>query len=148
MSVLIKMNLTSVVVLSAIICLAACSRGSTEYRHIKDLPYSEWNTYASTLPIGERLDLHKEIMERTWHTPKALIVESFDNAPKRTYDELIRRIRNGDTNRFYLPVLYEINQSSDFKICQQPDRKVIQGYLAGTATGAVNPNYRPDFYTC
>jgi hypothetical protein len=130
------------------VSLAGCDRGSPAYNRIKDLPYSQWDKYAATLPVEQRLDLHKEIMERSGHNPKMTIGASFSTNPESTYKSLVDRIRRGDNSRYYLGVIYEINRSPSFKICDQPDRKVVQGYLGGIVSYPGQKQYRPDFYDC
>lgn len=132
----------------AVAALAGCSRGTSEYRHIEDLPYSEWVSYAETLPLGTRLNLHKEILNRDGPNPKMTIISAFDSVPYETYHEITRRIADGDDSRYYLSVLYEINRSEHFSICAQSDRRVVQRYLWRIATNAVQPEHRPDFYRC
>ncbi|MEJ7777004.1 MAG: hypothetical protein WKF52_06440 [Sphingomicrobium sp.] len=136
------------VVLVAITSLTGCDRGSSTYNRINDLPHSEWDIYAATLPVEQRLDLHKEIMERSWHNPLMTISESFNKDPKETYDQLINRLKAGDQSRFYLSVIYSIDESYNFNICDQDDRKVVQSYLRKIATDAVRESDRPDFYRC
>lgn len=128
--------------------LAACNRGSPAYRHIKDLPESQWDSYASTLSVEQRLDLHKEIMERSGHNPPMTISESFKDKPQKTYDELVKRLQSGDESRYYLSIFYSVDRASTFSICDQPNRKVVQTYLRKIATDAVSPADRPDFYSC
>lgn len=128
--------------------LVGCDRGSSEYQHIDDLPYSQWESYAQTLPLEERLDLHNEIMERSGHNPLMTISGSFSDDPQKTYDAIVSRIDSGDTSRSYVRILYEINRQGDFAICGQPNRKAVQGYLWDMATDAVQPKDRADFYTC
>lgn len=133
----------------AILSLAGCGdRGSPEYQHIKELPYSEWESYAQALPLEERLDLHGEILERSGHNPLMTISGAFDDEPQETYDAIVRRIGAGDISRSYVRILYEINRQDDFAICDQPNRKVVQDYLWNMATDAVQPKDRADFYTC
>jgi hypothetical protein len=132
----------------ALVGLAGCDRGSTAYQHIKGLPYSQWDRYAASLPLEERLDLHKEIMERSGHNPQMTIEASFSTQPAETYKSIVNRIRHGDKNRYYLGVIYEINRSPQFKICSQSDRSVVQSYLFGIAGYPGQERYQPDFYSC
>ena len=104
MSVLVRAH-WQLLVLAVVIGLAACSSGSPEYRHIKDLPWQEWDSYASTLPIERRLDLHKEIRERSIH-PQMTIQLSFESQPRETYRAIVNRIKSGDTSRYYLDIIY------------------------------------------
>ena len=127
---------------------AACDRGTPAYRHIKDLPYSEWTGYAASLPVEQALDLNKEIEARSGHNPPMTIVGSFSTRPAVTYMSLVRRIRTGDDSLSYLGIIYEIDRSADFSICDQPDRKFIQQYLWRNATSAVGAEDRADFYRC
>jgi hypothetical protein len=131
-----------------VVGLAGCGRGTPSYRHIKDLPYSEWDRYAASLPVEEALDLQKEIRQRSGHNPKMTIEGSFTSRPVETYKAVVRRIRSGDTSRYYQGVIYAIDESPNFKICSQPDRKVVQSYLASRTGYPGNERYRPDFYTC
>jgi hypothetical protein len=135
-------------VVVAIAGLTACDRGSPAYRHIKDLPYSEWDRYAASLPIEQRLVLNKEIRERSGHNPQMTIEASFSSQPAETYKSIVNRIRNGDTSRYYLGIIYEINRSPEFKICSQPDRKVVQAYLSGITGYPGQERDQPDFYSC
>lgn len=128
--------------------LVACDRESPAYSHIKDLPEAQWDSYASTLPIGQRLDLHKEIMNRSGHNPTMTIRLSFSSQPEETYKAINLRLKSGDKSRYYSTILYEIDGRRKFKICSQPDRKVIQDYLWSIATDAVKNEDRPDFYRC
>lgn len=135
--------------LVAVLSLAACGdRGSPEYQHIEELPYSEWESYAHTLPLEERLDLHNEILARSGHNPLMTISGAFDDEPQKVYDAIVGRISSGDVRRSYVRILYEINRQDDFSICDQPNRKVVQDYLWDMATDAVQPKDRADFYTC
>lgn len=128
--------------------VASCDRGTPAYRHIKDLPVSEWNQYAASLPIEQALDLQREIGERSGHNPKMTIEGSFLSRPTETYASLVRRIKLGDKSRYYLGVFYEINRSPNFKICSQPDRSIVQSYLS-TMTGYPGQKQnQPDFYKC
>lgn len=127
--------------------LAGCDHGSPEYTHIRNLPYAQWNRYASTLPVEKRLNLHKEIM-RSGHNPQMTIVSSFVDRPQETYQSLVRRITAGDNSRYYLPVIFEIDGRGNFTICDQKDRKILQEYLWSIATNAVKTGDRPTFYTC
>ena len=131
-----------------IVGLGGCDRGTPAYRHIKDLPYSEWDRYAASLPIEQALDLQKEIRKRSGHNPQMTINGSFSSRPAETYKSIVRRIKNGDTSRYYLGAIYEINRSPKFKICSQPDRSVLQSYLAGMTGYPGQKQHQPDFYTC
>lgn len=135
-------------VLVALAGLAGCDRGSPAYRHIKDLPYSQWDRYAASLSVEQRLDLHKEIMERSGHNPQMTIEASFSAQPVETYKSIVNRIRHGDKNRYYLGVIYEINRSPGFKVCSQLDRAIVQSYLSGLGGYPDQEQYRPDFYNC
>lgn len=138
------------IVLSVLILVGAagCDRGTPAYRQINDLPVSEWDRYAASLPIEQALDLQKEIGERSGHNPQMTIEGSFSGRPTETYASLVRRIRHGDKSRYYLGVFYEINRSPNFKICSQPDRSVVQSYLS-TMTGYPGQKQnQPDFYKC
>lgn len=135
-------------VVVAIAGLTACYRGSPAYRHIKDLPYSEWDRYAASLPIEQRLDLNKEIRERSGHNPQMTIEASFSSQPAETYKSIVNRIRNGDTSRYYLGIICEINRSPEFKICSQRDRKIVQAYLSGITGYPGQERDQPDFYSC
>lgn len=128
--------------------LAACDRGSPAYQHIKDLPAAQWDSYASSLPIEQRLDLHKEIMDRSGHNPTMTIRFSFSSQPKDTYNSIIKRIKSGDKSIYYSAIIFAIDGEHNFRICTQPDRKIIQDYLWHVATDAVKDEHRPDFYTC
>jgi len=128
--------------------LTACDRGSPAYRHIKDLPESQWDSYAATLPIEQRLDLHKEIMERSGHNPQMTIRFSFSSQPDETYKAIINRLKSGDRSRYYSTIIYAIDGSKNFKICSQPDRKIIQDYLSGITGYPEQQKYQPDFYDC
>lgn len=128
--------------------LAGCDRGTPAYRNIKHLPYSEWDRYAASLPIEESLDLQKEIRERSGHNPQMTIEGSFSSRPVETYKSIVRRIKSGDTSRYYLGVIYEINRSPNFRICSQPDRAVVQSYLATMIGYPGEKRNQPNFYTC
>lgn len=133
---------------AAIIGLAACGRGSAAYNHIKDLPYYEWNSYASTLSVEQRLNLHKEIMERASHNPNMRIEESFEAIPDETFDAIVKRLKHGDNSRYYSGVIYAITDSDKFQFCSKPDRKIIQKYLwdiTGYPDDGIN---HPSFFTC
>lgn len=132
----------------AAIGLSGCGRGSPEYKAINHLPYSQWRDYAASLPIDKRLDLSNEIRERSWHTPKNNIEDSFSNEPYYTYKAIIKRIRNQDNSRYYLGIIYDIDGKGGFKICNQPDRKILQMYLSGIARYPGHQENRPDFYNC
>lgn len=134
-------------VVVAVASMAGCDRGSPAYNHIKDLHYTQWESYAVTLPIDKRLDLHKEIMERSGHNPPMTIEFSFSAEPSETYNLIVKRLRNGDRSRYYQGVIYDINRSS-FKICAQPDRRIVQEYLLGITGYPGHEKDRPDFYTC
>jgi len=134
--------------LAALACLASCDRGTPAYQQIKELPYSQWDQYAASLPIERRLDLHKEIMERSGHNPKMTIEASFRAEPRETYSAIVKRIKMGDNSRYYLGVIYEINRSRGFRICSQPDRSIVQSYLSGIAEYPGHLRLRPDFYSC
>lgn len=131
-----------------IVGLAGCERGSPQYQRIEELPHSQWISYAESLPLDQRLSLHKEIMERSSHNPVMTISEAFDDEPKNTYDLIVKRLKGGDKNRHYLLILYEINRQKDFKICNQEDRRIVQNYLWRISTDAVEPGNRVNFYTC
>lgn len=128
--------------------LSACDRGTPNYRHIKELPYSEWDRYAASLPVEQALDLQEEIWRKSGHNPKMTIDESFSDRPAETYKAIVRRIRNGDTGRYYLGVIYNINRSPGFRICSQPDRSIVQSYLAGITGYPGQKKLQPDFYIC
>lgn len=128
--------------------VSGCDRGSSNYQHIKALPYDQWNSYAATLPVGRRLTLHKEIMERSGHNPINTISESFNTDPKETYAEIVQRLKAGDRSSFYLSVIYAIDRSPTFSVCEQPDRKIVQQFLKDNMTDEVKPEHRPDFYSC
>ncbi len=130
-----------------VVALAACHSRSEDYETLRELPPNEWAAFASSLPIERRLDLHVEV-ERSSHNPPHAITEAFSEEPLRTYQTLVERIRAGDTNRHYMGVLYEIERSPSFSICEQPDRQIIQDYLWGIATDAVRPEHRAKFYRC
>ena len=148
MQVLAKLSV-GVVLGFMILGLISCyNRGSSEYEHIEDLPHPEWENYARTLPLEQRLDLHKEIMERSGHNPLMTISGAFNNQTERTYRLIVDRLVAGDRSRHYVRVLYEINRQDDFEICDQPDREIVQTYLWDLATDAVPPDRRPDFYRC
>lgn len=131
-----------------IVGLAGCDRGTPAYRHIKELPYSEWDRYAASLPVEQALDLQKEIRERSGHNPQMTIDGSFSSRPVETYKAIVRRLKNGDNSRYYLGAIYEINRSRGFRICSQPDRSVVQSYLAGMTGYPGQKQNQPDFYTC
>jgi len=135
-------------VLAALGGLVGCDRGSPAYRHIKDLPYSEWNRYAASLPIEQRLDLNEEIRDRSGHNPQMTIEASFSAQPSETYKSIVNRIRKGDTSIYYLGIIYEINRSPEFEICSQPDRKIVQDYLSGITGYPGQELDEPDFYNC
>ncbi|MBB3360367.1 MULTISPECIES: hypothetical protein [unclassified Novosphingobium] len=135
-------------VLAMVGCSAGCDRGSPAYRQIEKLPYSEWDRYAASLPIEKRLDLQKEIMERSGANPQMTIEGAFSKQPSETYEALINRIKRGDHSRYYLGVIYEINRSDKFEICSQPDRRIIQSYLRGIAGYPGQERQQPDFYNC
>jgi hypothetical protein len=135
-------------VLVALASLTGCDRGSPAYRHIKDLPYSQWDRYATSLPLEQRLDLHKEIMEQSGHNPQMTIEASFSAQPTETYKSVINRIRHGDKSRYYLGIIYEINRSPGFKVCSQPDRAVVQSYLSGIEGYPGQAQHQPEFYSC
>lgn len=128
--------------------LVGCDRGSSEYEKIEALPHSEWANYARTLALEQRLNLHKEIMERSGHNPLVTISGAFNKEPEMTYDIIVNRLKSGDRSRYYINVLYEINRQENFDICNQPDRKIVQRYLWDLATDAVPPSRRADFYRC
>jgi hypothetical protein len=131
-----------------LIGLAGCDHGTPAYRHIKDLPYSEWDRYAASLPIEQALDLQKELREKSGHNPQMTIEGAFANRPVETYNAIVRRIRDGDTSRYYLGVIYEINRSPRFKICSQSDRAVVQTYLSNMNGYPGQKRDQPSFYTC
>jgi hypothetical protein len=116
--------------------------------HIKDLPYSEWDRYAASLPIEQRLDLNEEIRDRSGHNPQMTIEASFSAQPSETYKSIVNRIRKGDTSIYYLGIIYEINRSPEFEICSQPDRKIVQDYLSGITGYPGQELDEPDFYNC
>ncbi len=128
--------------------LAACDRGSSSYQHIKALPYSEWNSYAASLPIEKRLDLQKEIFERTGPNPQMTISESFFNQPLQTYISIRDRVKNGDRSIALLEVIYEIDRSPNFNICSQPDRNIIQIYLSQIPKYPGHEKFEPNFFSC
>lgn len=132
----------------AIFMFTGCDSGSQPYNQIKDLPYTRWDSYAATLPLEQRLDLHKEIMSHAGHNPLNTIEGSFANQPVETYKSIVKRIRHGDKSRYYIGVIYEINRSSEFKICSQPDRAILQSYLDGFIGYPNHERYDPDFYSC
>lgn len=132
----------------ALALMAGCDRGTPAYRHIKDLPYSEWDRYAESLPIEQVLDLQKEIWERSGHNPLMTIDHSFSKRPLEAYRSIVKRIEAGDTSRYYLGVIYDIDGSDGFKICAQADRKIVQGYLARITGYPEHWKYQPDFYNC
>lgn len=147
MSVLRRWSLLLAVTV-ALAGLSSCDRGSSNYQHIKTRPPDQWNSYAATLPVDRRLTLHKEIMERSGHNPLNTISESFGADPQETYANIVKRLKAGDRSRFYLPVIYAINRSPNFKICDQSDRRVVQRFLWDHATDAVKREHRSDFYRC
>jgi hypothetical protein len=130
------------------VALASCDRGTPAYRHIKELPYTEWELYAASLPIEQALDLQKEIWERSSHNPQMTIDGSFSSRPVETYASLVRRIKRGDTSSYYLGVIYAIDRPPHFTICSQPDRSVVQSYLAAFPGYPGAKQYQPNFYTC
>lgn len=132
----------------ALASLSGCDRGSSNYQHIKALPSDQWNSYAATLPVDRRLTLHKEIMERSGHNPLNTISESFGADPQETYADIVKRLKAGDRSRFYLHVIYAIDRSPAFSVCEQPDRRVVQQFLRDNMTDAVKPEHRSDFYRC
>ena len=134
--------------IAALASLASCDRGSPTYNKIKDLPYSQWDSYAATLPIEQRIELHKEIMERSGPNPKMTIEASFSDKPNETYRSIVKHLRSGDKSRYYLGIIYEINRSPSFKLCNQPDRKIVQDYLGGMPRYPEQSKSQPDFYTC
>lgn len=127
--------------------LAACHSRSEDYNRLQELPADEWVAFASSLPIERRLDLHVEV-EGSSHNPPHTITAAFYREPLGTYRALVARIQAGDTSFYYMGVLYEINRSPSFSICEQKDRQIVQGYLWSNATGAVNPDHRPEFFRC
>lgn len=127
--------------------LAACHNRSEDYERLRETPPDEWVTFASSLPIEQRLDLHLKV-QRSSHNPPHRITEAFSEEPLKTYRALVERIQAGDANHHYLGVLFELDRSPSFSICEQPDRKIVQDYLWGIATGAVRPEHRPNFYRC
>ena len=136
----------------AVCGLTACQPSSPAYRHIKSLPYTQWEAYAATFPIEQRLDLHKEIRQRSGHNPKMTIEAIFATQPQETYRAIVKRLKSGNQSRFHMGVLYEIDASAGFKICDQPDIKIVQDYLAElSADFPAQPGIGfldPDFYTC
>ena len=138
----------AVLVSFALVGLVACEQESLAYRHIKDLPLSKWESYSLTLPVEERLNLQKEIMERSGHNPQMTIEGAFSKQPDETYKAIVRRLKNNDRSRYYLSVLYEINRSPNFKICSQPDRKIVQTYLLTVVDYPEGGRFHPDFYSC
>ena len=128
--------------------LSGCGDESSAYRHIKKLPYSEWNKYAAGLPMTERMSLHKEILDKSGHNPKMTITSSFYDDPEESYEAITNAIKRGDKGTYYLDVIYEINRNPDFDMCGKPHRKIAQGYLWSLATDAVKKDERPKFYTC
>ncbi|WP_139149939.1 hypothetical protein [Sphingobium yanoikuyae] len=147
MSVLMRPS-RPLLIAAAMIALAGCDRGSPAYRHIKDLPDSEWESYASTLPMEERLNLHKEIMERSGHNPIMTIRFAFSSQPAEAYRSIVQRLKSGDNSRYYSSVIYAIDGSRGFKVCSQADRKIVQDYLAGITGYPGQKEAQPDFYTC
>ena len=146
----------SLVKLSAIRCaiavaltgtLVGCNSQSEDYETLRELPPDEWVAFASSLPIERRLDLHIEVQSSS-HNPPHTIVDAFNQDPQKAYQSLVGRIRSGDTNRHYARVVFEIERSPSFSICEQPDRQIVQNYLWKIATNAVRPEDRPDFYRC
>lgn len=144
--ILIRIALTAVLPAALISSLAGCDRGSAAYQKITDMPYAEWDQYALSLPIEERLDLHKEIIHRSGHTPPATISEDFQDNPLQTYQSIVRRIKSGDLDEAYIRVLYGIDESNDFKICNQPDRNVVQNYIRQIYVHRIK--FEPPFYSC
>ena len=128
--------------------ISGCDRPSDSYKHIKRLPESQWENYASTLPLSDRLNLHKEIMTHAGHNPSMTILGSFSKQPFETYQEIVARLSNGDASPHYVSVLYEINRSPNFRICSQRNRKLVQRYLWANATTEVEDRHRPAFYSC
>jgi hypothetical protein len=131
-----------------VLILSGCGDESSAYRHIKQLPYSEWNSYATDLPLAERMSLHKEITKRSGHNPKMTIVSSFFNNPEETYKIIVDSVKSGDKGRYYLDIIYEINRNPAFDMCEKQDRMVVQRYLWSLATDAVRKENRPKFYSC
>lgn len=130
----------------AVVFVSSCDRGSSMYRHIEGLPYSDWDEYASSIPVERRLDLSNEILKYDGPTPPKTIVYTFQNEPLRTYNEIYRRISEGDLSPYYVRVLYAIDQSDEFSICAQNNRGVIQDYLM-TIYPKRDP-HEPNFYDC
>jgi hypothetical protein len=135
-------------VLSIVTLLAACGRGSSAYRHIMALPYSEWNSYAASLPIEKRLDLQQEIFDRTGPNPQMTISGSFSSQPLETYRAIHNRIERGYRSIAFLGVIYEIDRAPNFEICSQSDRRVVQSYLSQIPTYPRHEKFEPDFFTC
>ncbi len=130
-------------------CLAllGCEQRSSNYENLMDIPPDRWETFAKSLPIDDRLDLHIEIMESR-HNPPHTIESAFQGDAVETYKLIVRRILEGDENRYYIPVIYEIDRDEDFSICRMDDRKVVQEFLWRNATSAVPPDKRAEFYYC
>lgn len=118
-----------ILLIIATLAMMSCNRGSPSYEHIKDLPESQWESYAATLPIEQRLDLHKEIMDRSGHNPVMTIRFAFSSDPDAAYRAIVRRLKTGDDSRYYSTILYAIDGSEGFEICAQADRKIVQSYL-------------------
>lgn len=138
----------SIAALLAVVNLAGCDQGSPNYQHIKALPTDQWSRYAATLPVEQRLILHKEIMERSGHNPINTISDSFGADPQESYVDIVGRLKSGDRSRFYLSVIYAINRNPSFQFCEQPDRKIVQQFLKEIETDAVSAENRPAFYNC
>jgi hypothetical protein len=135
-------------ILACTAMLLSCSQGSDEYKKIQDLPFSQWNSYAASLPISNRLDLYVELMNHSGHNPGHTIVESFGSDPHETYDGLVEKVQKGKSNINFVRIIYYIDGRDHFYICDQKNRKIIQNMLSAYRTGALEDRDRPRFYDC
>lgn len=132
----------------AVMLLLGCDDKSSAYQHIMRLPYSDWNKYAASLSVEDRMSLHRDILDKSGHNPKMTIVSSFYNNPEESYAIIVDHVRRGDGGRYYLDVIYEINRNPSFDMCKKHDRRVVQRYLWSMATDAIKKEDRPKFYSC
>lgn len=112
-----------------LLLLGGCGDDRSSAKILDGMGYEQKITYAKKLPVRQRLDLFEQRAKESGHNPDLDISVAFAGDASATWNEIVYRIRSDRGSRHYLTLLAIIDQGTNFRICEQSDRKIVQSFL-------------------